>query len=343
MPFDFALLEELCELDGVSSREEAVRACIAALAEKRGLPHQTDAVGNLYVKKPGKNPGTNLRLMVCAHMDEVGVIVTGYERGYLKIAPCGGVDPAAVYGRALRFEGNVTGLVTAPPPHLSRGEKTPEITAMYVDIGAEDDDIAKALVPLGAVGTFAQKGITFGNGLYCAKAIDDRFGCAQIIGMFGEEFAGDVYFVFTVQEELGTRGAQVAANVIKPDIALILETTTAVDYAGVSEADVVCRVGSGPVVPFMDGASVPDKTLRREVCRLAKELGISVQTKEKIAGGTDAGAIQRAGSGARVAVISLASRNLHSGACTASRADMEDCCRLSLAFCKGVLSGEIEL
>ncbi|MDR0814023.1 MAG: M20/M25/M40 family metallo-hydrolase [Oscillospiraceae bacterium] len=343
MPFDFALLETLCAVDGVSSREDAVRAVLAELAEKHGLEHQTDAIGNLYVKKPGKNPGTHRRLMVCAHMDEVGVIVTGYERGYLKIAPCGGVDSAAVFGRTLRFEGGVTGLVTVPPPHLSKSDKTPEITAMYVDIGAEDEDAAKARVPLGTVGTFAQEAFSFGDGLYCAKAIDDRFGCAQIVGMFGEEFDGDIYFVFTVQEELGTRGALVAANVVKPDAALILESTTAVDYAGVTDADIVCRVGAGPVVPFMDGSVVPDKALRREIYSLAEKLGIAVQTKEKVAGGTDAGAIQRSGSGARVAVISLATRNLHSDSCVASKADMAACYRLSLEFCKSISSGEIEI
>jgi endoglucanase len=270
--------------------------------------------------------------MVAAHMDEVGVIVTGYDGVYLKLAAAGGVERSVVYGRALRFSGNVTGLVTAAPTHLARGEKTPEITEMYVDIGAVTQEDAQERVPLGTTGVFAQAPLHFGDGFYCSKAIDDRFGCACIAGLFGEDFAEDLYFVFTTQEEVGTRGARVAANVLQPDIALVLESTTAVDYAGVTDADIVCRAGAGPVVPFMDGASVPDKALRKKVYEIAARLGIAVQTKQKISGGTDAGAIQRGGAGARVVGISLPTRNLHSGACAAKISDMEDCFRLAEQF-----------
>ena len=165
-----------------------------------------------------------------------------------------------------------------------------------------------------------------------AKAIDDRVGCAVMLSLLREELPMDVTFAFTAQEEVGTRGAFAAAFSVKPDIALVLETTTAADLPGVDDHRKVCAPGKGPVISYMDGATIYDRGLFRTLTRLAEGHSIPWQTKEYIAGGNDARTIQRSRAGVRVAAMSAAVRYLHAPASVANVEDMENMLRLTRLF-----------
>jgi len=164
-----------------------------------------------------------------------------------------------------------------------------------------------------------------------AKAIDNRIGCAVLLQLISEDLPVDVHFVFTVQEEVGSRGALTAGFQFRPDVALILEGTTAADFPGVAPDKQVCQVGGGVVIPFMDGGTMYDRGLYRQITSLAERLAIPWQTKSLIAGGTDGASIQRSGAGARVAALAAPVRNLHTGCNVANVDDMEHLLALTRA------------
>ena len=277
-------LNTLCTLNGVSGDEDAVRDFIREEAKPYADSLRTDALGNLIVLKKGKKSG-GPRLLLCAHMDEVGVIVTrATDEGFLKFDFVGGVDRRVAIGKPVVLgPEKVPGVIGLKAIHLvSREEekKVPKTDALYLDIGAADKEEALSKVPLGTCGAFVGPPEELGDGLLKAKAIDDRVGCAVMLELLKEDLPLDVTFAFTAQEEVGTRGAFGAAFSVSPDIALVLETTTAADLPGVEGARRVCAPGKGPVISYMNGGTIYDRELFRTLCRLAEEHGIPWQTKE---------------------------------------------------------------
>ena len=329
-------METLCCLSGVTGGEDEVRDYIL----ERAMPHadeiRTDPMGNLMVfKKGAKTPAQ--RVMLCAHMDEVGLIVTNItEGGYLRFDQAGGIDRRVFPGKQV-FIGpeRVPGVIGAKPIHLTTAEQrkgVPAMRDMYIDIGAADKQAAARSVRIGDLAAFSDTVVRFGDGFVKAKAIDDRTGCATMLELIEGELPCDCWFAFTVQEEVGTRGATVAARSIEPELALVLETTTAADIPAASGADQVCRLGGGVVVPFMDRGTIYDRELYTLLGRLAEENGIPWQTKTRIAGGTDGSAVQRSGAGVRVAALSVPVRNIHSPASIAKVSECEDQYRLASLF-----------
>ena len=338
------LVKELCALPGVSSFEEPVRAFIRA----RVVPHadgiRVDALGNLIVFKKGRVPGKK-RLLVCAHMDEVGLIIRQItDEGYLKFGAVGGIDRRVLLGkRVLVGEKGVPGVVGLKAYHLVSEEEeknVPKLEEFYLDIGARSREEAEALVSLGDCAVFDSDAVEFGSGMIKAKALDDRVGCAVMMKLLEEELPQDCTFVFTVQEEVGTRGAFGAAFGVKPDLALVLETTTAADLAGTPDHKKVCILGKGPVVPFMDGGTVADRRLCELMRELAERNGIPWQTKHYIAGGNDASAVQRTGAGVRVVTMSAAVRYLHAPASVACVRDLDHMLKLARLFLGAVAERE---
>ena len=185
---------------------------------------------------------------------------------------------------------------------------------------------------LGDYGAFVCQPEEFGDGLFKARAIDDRVGCAIMLKLLEEDLPLDVTFAFTAQEEVGTRGAFGAAFSVTPEIALVLETTTAADLPGVEDHRRVCAPGKGPVISYMDGSTIYDRELFETLRRLSEENGIPWQTKEYIAGGNDARTIQRTKAGVRVAALSAAVRYLHAPASVGSIADFENMLKLTRLF-----------
>ena len=173
-----------------------------------------------------------------------------------------------------------------------------------------------------------------------AKALDDRAGCAVLLEMLQQELPYDMTFAFTVQEEVGLRGAQTAAFKVCPDCALVVETTTAADLPGVLPEKIVCRLGYGPVVPFMDAATIYDKAYYRLAMETAHEKNLPCQTKHAIAGGNDSSAIQKSRGGVRTCAVSLPCRYLHSPVVAALRSDLEAMERLIPSLAEKMAAGK---
>ena len=330
------LTRTLCGLSGVSSREEDVRSYLANALRPHVTHMETDAMGNLIAFKAGRKR-TGSKLLLDAHMDEVGIMVSGYTAdGCLRFSFVGGVDRRVALGKPVELgPGRVPGVIGMKAIHLLSREdmkKVPKTDALYLDIGASSREEALSMVPLGTCGAFVGPPERFGDGLFKGKAIDDRVGCAVMLELLREKLPMDVTFAFTVQEEVGTRGAFGAAFSVTPEVALVLETTTAADLPMVEDHRKVCAPGKGPVISYMDGGTIYDRELFEDLRCLAEKHRIPWQTKEYIAGGNDARTIQRTKSGVRVAALSAAVRYLHAPASVGSISDFEAMLKLTRLF-----------
>ena len=326
-------VKKLCALSGVSGWEDEVRDYILERALPWADETETDAMGNLYIFKKGAVTPPS-PVMVCAHMDEVGLIITAIDdEGYLKFDFVGGVDRRVVLGKRVFIGPDaVPGVIGLKAIHLTEADErtsVPKLESLCVDIGADDAQEAKKRVRPGDRGVFDNTVYEFGDGLLKAKALDDRVGCAAMLKLLEEDLPTDTWFVFTVQEEVGCRGAAVAASRVRPGFALVLEGTTAADMAGTEKGREVCFLGRGPVIPFMDRGTIYDHALWERITALAERKGETWQTKSMVSGGTDASAIQRRESGAKVLTVSTALRNIHSPASVGHVRDMEALPRLA--------------
>ncbi|MBR2414237.1 MAG: M42 family metallopeptidase [Clostridia bacterium] len=323
-------LKTLCTMDGTSGHEDKIREYIIAHLPA-DCEHRTDALGNLIVFKKGKQEAKN-KVMLAAHMDEVGVIVTHIdEKGYLKFTTVGGITPAVLAGRCVRFANGTVGVLGIKPIHLTEKSdecNLPDTDKMYIDIGADTREEAEAKVALGDVAVFNEEFITLGENKVCSKALDDRMGCLALLTLLNEEIAADAYFVFTVQEEIGLRGAGTAAFQVAPDFCIVLEGTTAADLPDADGVKKVCIQGNGAAVSFMDRSTLYPPKLYKRAWELAKENNIPVQTKTMVAGGNDAGAIHKAGAGVQVLTVNVPCRYIHSGSSVADLRDYDSLLQL---------------
>ena len=327
------MLKELCLLNGTSGDEDKVRDYII-YEIKDYCEYSVDAIGSIIAFKKGKKTPSK-KVMLSAHMDEVGFIVTHItDDGFLKIHPVGGIDPRVVIDRVVQI-GNIKGVIGAKAVHLLSDEEkktAPNFSKLYIDIGANSREEAENYVSLGDFAYFSSDYNEFGNGYIKSKALDDRIGCMLMIGLIKSDLEYDTYFCFNVQEEVGLRGATCTSYQVQSDISVVLESTTAADLCGVSAGERCCVLGNGPVVSFMDGRTVYDKSLYQSAFETAKENDIKIQTKTAVAGGNDAGAIQTSGKGSRVIAVSLPCRYIHSGASVVKKSDIEETRNLLKAF-----------
>lgn len=319
------MLRELCLLNGASGDEQAVREYI--LKQIDGYcDYSIDNLGSIIAFKKGRKTPAK-KVMLSAHMDEVGFIITSItDDGYLKFSSVGGVDSKVCLDRIVEING-IKGVIGLKPVHqLSDSEKdsTPKFSELYIDIGAENKKQAENFVSLGDCAYFSSDYYELGSGFIKSKALDDRIGCMLLIELIKKELEYDTYFCFNVQEEVGLRGAACTSYSVQPDISIVLEATTAADFCGVSGGDRVCVLGDGPVVSFMDGRTIYDKELYRLAFDTANENSIKIQTKTAIAGGNDAGAIQTSGKGSRVIAISLPCRYIHSASNVVKSSDIDE-------------------
>lgn len=320
-------LKSLCLLNGISGDEGAVRDyIISRIKDKAEMT--VDNLGNVIAFVKGRSKPKN-KVMVSAHMDEVGMIVSYIEPdGTLKISPVGGIDPRVVFGRRVTVgENNICGVVGGKAVHnLTEEERKKSVPfeKLTVDIGCTSREEAQKLVSLGDSVCFVSDFVRFGSGFVKCKAIDDRAGCAIMLRLIDEGVDCDTYFTFVVQEEIGLRGATCAAYTVNPDYAFVLESTTAADIPSAAGADRVCELGKGPVVSFMDRHTIYDKELYALAFELAAENNIPCQTKTRVAGGNDAGAIHLSRGGVKTCAVSLPCRYLHSPCCVIKDEDFEN-------------------
>lgn len=333
-------LKELCLLNGISGDESCVREYIIEKIRDK-CDYSVDNLGNITAFRKGKKTPEK-KLMIAAHMDEVGLIVTSVRSdGTLTFETVGGIDSAVIIGKRVKIGKNgLSGVVGSKAIHklsAEEREKAPKISDLYIDFGAADKAEAEKYVSVGECVYFDSEFMEFGNNIIKSKAIDDRAGCALMLRLIEEEPEYDTFFVFNVQEEIGLRGSTVSAFSLQPDIAIVLEATTAADIDGADGAAKVCTINGGPVVSFMDRSTMYDKELYKTAFETAKENGIKCQTKSMIAGGNDSGAIHISGKGVRTIAVSLPCRYLHSPSCVISKQDFDDAYRLVKLMMKRVL------
>lgn len=328
------LMKQLCALPGPSGCEDAVREFVLEKVKPFADEMKTDAIGNIMVFRKGKK-ALERPVVLCAHMDEVGVIIKKItDDGMLKFGFVGGVDPRVVIGRPVRF-GDVQGVIGIKAVHLTTAAERrtmPKTKDLYIDIGAASKAAAEDKVSLGDYGVFDSAVVEFGDGLIKAKAIDDRVGCAALLKLIEDEPPIDTWFCFTVQEEVGLRGAASMAYALDPGFAMVLEGTTAADLAEVEGGKAVCRVRGSVVLPFMDGATIYDAELFELLRNACDKRGIRWQTKTRVAGGTDAGRIHKSRAGVRVCAAAAPVRYIHSPSSVAAAADCEAVLSAARAF-----------
>lgn len=333
-------LKTLCELQGISGREELVRMaiyheCAHVLGEANVL---IDRMGNVIAHKDGADK-TAPHVMLSAHMDEVGLMVISHtDDGLLRVRAIGGIDPRVLVSKRVKVGYPIpatedqpavqplNGVIGAMAIHQQTAEDRKNvlpIDQLYVDIGAKDKDEAKTKAPEGTPITFHTPYTPYGDNALLCKAADDRAGCYNMLRLLHSAVRGDTDFVFTCQEEVGCRGAAGAAFRLMPDVAIALEGTTANDAGDTPEAQKVCRMGHGVAVSFMDNASIANPELFQKMMMLAEHSGISHQVKMSVSGGNESGAMQRAGSGARTCVLSVPCRYIHSPSTVCSLDDVE--------------------
>lgn len=319
------LIKELTELNGVSGNEGAVRSFIKEQIAEYADSITVDTIGNLIAFKKGSSEKT---LMLSAHMDEVGFIASGInDKGYIEFKRVGGIDPRVMLSKKVVIGDNkVPGVIGIKAIHLqekAERDTVPKVKDLYIDIGAKDKESAEKAVKPGDYIAFDTAFEMLGKDTFKAKATDDRAGCAILMELMKKPVKYDTYFCFTTQEEVGLRGATVAAHRINPDAALVVEATTCSDVYGCDEHEFVTKLGGGAVITFMDRSAIPDRKLRTWLYDTAKAEKIPVQYKRTTAGGNDAGKIHLARGGVRTASVSVPCRYLHSPCGVASLSDVD--------------------
>ena len=313
-------LRELCQMSGVSGDESPVREIVQRAMAGLADQQQVDALGNLIVRKEGTRQ-SELVVMVAAHMDEVGLMITQVEgSGFLRFRPVGGIDARILPSKAVLVgKDRVPGVIGVKPVHRlepEEREKVVKIEQMHIDIAAGTKEEAERLVKVGDYACFApnyeeieREGQPFA---IKSKALDDRAGCSVLIEVLAERYPFDLYGVFTVQEEVGLRGARVAAYRLAPDFGFALEGTVCDDLPSRRDVSPTTRLGKGPAITIMDRSFVADKRLVRLLVQTAEEEGIPYQIKQPGVGGTDAGAMQQSRGGVPSATVAVPCRYIHS-------------------------------
>lgn len=323
------LLEKLSNARGTSGNEGQVRDILIEEVKGRVDEFRVDTIGNLITYKKAKGARRNApKVMIAAHMDEVGLMVVHVDgKGYLKFSKVGGIDDRVLLSKVVLVGKDAkVGVIGSKPVHLTthkEREAVVESSAMYIDIGAKSKEEALGSVRIGDYATFATKFAEMGDGLVKGKALDDRVGCGLLVDLLKRVYPFDLYGVFTVQEEVGVRGARVAAYAIEPDIAFALESTPCDDSPRDAKFEPRIRLGKGPAITIADRTTFTDPRLVKLLLETAKDNRIPYQIKQPMIGGTDVGRIHLSKEGVPSAVVSIPTRYIHSPVAVLDTNDLE--------------------
>lgn len=318
------LIRKLTEAYGPSGFEDTIRNIIKAEIEPYADEISVDVMGNLIARRMGD--GTGLKVLVAAHMDEIGVMTTHItEKGFLRFTRIGGLRPQTLMGARVVFANGIVGAIY--PEKLGTHTKLHVLGKHYIDVGAssrEDCPIA-----IGEAAGFDRAFRAQGKRLM-AKSMDDRIGCAVIIEAMRrlESSPHDLYFVFSVQEEVGTRGAQAAANALAPDVGLAVDITKTGDTP--NSEPMAVELGQGPAIKVKDAGMISHAGLVRQMRLRAEEGGIPYQLEVLEIGSTDARSMQIAGAGCAASCISIPCRYAHSQSEVVDKSDVENSVKLLL-------------
>jgi putative aminopeptidase FrvX len=331
------LIKELTEAFGPSGSEDAVRELIKKRISGHVDEVRTDALGSLIALKKGRaKRGVQARkVMLAAHMDEIGVIISHVdEKGFLRFARVGGVFPLHLLGSRVVFADGATGVIGREKP-ATRTE-FPDIHKMFIDVGAPDKEQLTRKV--GDVAAFVRPFNDLGQRLM-AKAFDDRIGCAVLVQTVLElkTTPHDVYFVFTVQEEVGLRGALTSAFGVEPDVAVAVDVTGTGDTPEAHPMAV--SLGAGPAIKVKDRGMLAHPGVKNWMANTAERLGLPYQFEVLEFGSTDAMAIQTSRAGVAAGVLSIPCRYVHSPSEMVDYNDVQNAVKLLL----GLLSGPVDI
>lgn len=340
------LLQQLTEAVGVAGDEKEVRLLLRDLIADHVDEWRVDTMGNLLAVKRGTGD-SDLRVLVDAHMDEVGLIVTDIDSdGTLKFETVGGIPDHTLLGKTVQVGAKkYTGVIGARPIHLVKSTQRTSVVkhdSMRIDIGATKKANASNKVNLGDRATFLTTYRESGK-MAMGKALDDRAGCAALVELLRRDpYPFDLHAAFTVQEEVGLRGAQVAAYATKPDVALVLECTPAYDLPNKRDVSPNVRLGKGPSLYVMDSRTIQDPRFVRHIMRTAENHGIPFQVRQPGGGGTNAGAIQRMHGGVVTATMATPARYIHAPIGMINLDDFNNVVRLADATLRSLHRGLFE-
>jgi endoglucanase len=340
------LLAKLSEAHGPSGYEDEVRKLIVAEASRHANRVEVDALGSVFAEVKGRSDRP--RIMVSAHMDEVGFIVTYVEEsGFLRFATLGTLDPRILPGQRVIVKGceKTVGVIGSKPPHGSTLEemKVPfDLSELYIDIGASSrDEVNNLGIDIGRAATFdTHFSRTSSSSVVIGKAFDNRGGCTAALMLMEMLMqnppTATTIFAFTVQEELGMRGAMVAANRVLPDVALVFETTAALDCPGVEPPRRLLNMGRGPALRIMDRSVITQIEMLNFMKDTAKANGIPYQLHISLGAANEAGPIHLSGKGVPTGVLSTPCRYLHGPALMLSIDDLMLLPKLAEAVIRGI-------
>ena len=341
----YSLLKRVSEVVGPSGFEEPVREIVIEELKPYADSLWVDSLGNVIAVKRGSRGGG--RLMLAGHMDEIGLIVSHVDqRGFLRFQPIGGVSERVLLGQRVLIRtrsGVVRGVIGSKPPHIMKPEElkqVPEVKDMYIDVGASSrEEVERMGIAVGSVAVFERDLTPLGSSdVVTGKAIDDRVGVVAMVEGFkaidGNEV--DVYAVATVQEEVGLKGARVAAYSITPNVAVALDVTIASDVAGVPEQEWITQLGKGPAIKVVDGRAatglIAHPAVRDKLIEVAREHGIPHQVEVAPGGTTDASIIALNKEGVPAATVSIPSRYIHSPVEVVHLGDLVNAAKLTAVF-----------
>ena len=328
-------LKQIVLTQGVSGKERPVAEKIKEIVAPFCDDAYIDALGNLIAVKKGSANNAK-KVMLCAHMDEIGFIVNFVEKnGFVRVAPIGGISYiACAYGEVVSENG--TKGVLVPNDATKPADYKPDL--FYIDIGADSEAQAKKKVKIGDTFVLRSNISKLCGQRVIGRPLDDRIGCAVVVEI-AKEIAksgteNDIYFVFSVQEEVGCRGSKTAAFAIAPDVSLTFDVTGTGDTAGAKPMNV--KLGGGAAIKIKDSSVICDVDVVDKLDALAKEKKIKAQLEILTYGGTDTSSIQMSGAGCRAGALSIPSRYIHSGVEMIDMKDAEACVKLALEFIKAL-------
>ncbi|MGL4654811.1 MAG: M20/M25/M40 family metallo-hydrolase [Sarcina sp.] len=324
------LLKKLTALTGVSGRERAVTDFIREELKDYADLIERDALGNLivYKKGTGENPK---KVMSAAHIDEIGfAVIAVTEKGFLKVKSVGGISLHTSHCQRIKFESGIYGTIIAEGDPFQIKEN--KMKHMFVDIGATSKEDALKYVRIGETASYVGDLVELQNGRVMSKAFDDRIGAYILIESFKQlkDQYNDAYYVFTVQEEVGLRGAKVASQAIKPDIGMALDITGSFDVPNDGIGNAV--LGEGTAIKVMDDCVICDQDIVETMIKIAEKKEIKYQLDALQGGGTDAGAIALSNDGVKCGGISIPTRNGHSPVSIVDMGDVNACIDMMTAF-----------
>ena len=334
---DIKLLKNICETPGAPGFENKVRNLVFKEIENCVDDINIDNMGNIIALKKGKDDTKSV--MIAAHMDEIGFIVTHInDKGFLKFHPLGGFDPKTLTSQRVIVHGkkNLVGVMGSKPIHVMTTEeknRVPKIQDYYIDLGLEKSEVDK-IVKVGDPVTRERGLIEMGDCINC-KSLDNRISVFVLIEALKKIKTPDfnTYAVFTVQEEVGIRGAQVATQKIKPDFGFGLDTTIAYDVPGAAEHEKITSLGKGVAIKIMDASAICDTRMVQFMRKTANAHNIQWQNEILTAGGTDTASIQRMTPGGSIAgAFSIPTRHIHQVIEMVHKKDVQNCIDL-LTYC----------